>query len=95
MAKQYEDAILNLSKSADGKYYLGPDGVRYPVDPVYHLGHLPNEEWWRIRDTAIREHWTRQQLIEYCNSPSFISSKTRLETSATRLNYRERRDERK
>ncbi|MXO39653.1 hypothetical protein C3477_13285 [Mycobacterium kansasii] len=69
VSKQYEDAILNLPKSADGKYYLGADGIRYPVDPTYHLGHVSGQEWWRIRDMAIREHWTRQQLIEYCNRP--------------------------
>ncbi|KZS83172.1 hypothetical protein LAUMK4_00019 [Mycobacterium persicum] len=69
VSKQYEDAILNLPKSADGKYYLGADGARYPVDPTYHLGHVGGQEWWRIRDTAIQQHWTRQQLIEYCNRP--------------------------
>ncbi|ORB40485.1 GH-E family nuclease [Mycobacterium persicum] len=69
VSKQYEEAILNLPKSADGKYYLGADGIRYPVDPTYHLGHVSGQEWWRIRDMAIREHWTRQQLIEYCNRP--------------------------
>jgi hypothetical protein len=69
VSKQYDDAILNLPKTADGKYYLGADGVRYPVDPTYQLGHVPNEEWWRIRDQAIREGWSRQQLIEYCQNP--------------------------
>jgi hypothetical protein len=61
---------LNLPKTADGKYYQGADGIRYPVNPQFHYGHVPNEEWWRIRDTAIREHWTRQQEIDYYNDPA-------------------------
>ncbi|WP_372454856.1 GH-E family nuclease [Mycobacterium avium] len=24
-----------------------------------------------MRDMKIRQHWTRQQLIEYCNRPGF------------------------
>ncbi|WP_421841364.1 GH-E family nuclease [Mycobacterium sp.] len=71
VSKQYEDTILNLPKTPDGKYFMGADGVRYPVDPTYHLGHVEGKEWWRIRDMAIQQHWTRQQLIEYCNRPEF------------------------
>jgi hypothetical protein len=67
---QYDQSILNLPKTADGKYYQGADGIRYPVNPQFHYGHVPNEEWWRIRDTAIREHWTRQQEIDYYNDPA-------------------------
>ncbi|MBU9766949.1 hypothetical protein FR943_24315 [Mycobacterium sp. TNTM28] len=69
VSKQYDQDILNLPKTADGKYYQGPDGIRYPVNPVYQYGHETGNEWWRIRDRAIREHWTREQLIEYCNNP--------------------------
>ncbi|MEN4487818.1 HNH/ENDO VII family nuclease [Mycolicibacterium cosmeticum] len=70
VSKQYDQDILNLPKTADGKYYQGADGIKYPVDPVYHLGHMPNDEWWRIRDQAIREHWTREQLNNYVNNPN-------------------------
>ncbi len=70
VSKQYDQEILNLPKTADGKYYQGADGIRYPVNPVYQYGHVPNEEWWRIRDRAITEHWTRQQQIDYYNNPS-------------------------
>lgn len=69
VSKQYDQDILNLPKTADGKYYQGADGVRYPVNPTYQLGHMPGSEWWRIRDQAIREHWTREQLNDYCNNP--------------------------
>lgn len=71
VTKQYEQAILDLPKTADGKYYLGANGLKYPVDPGYHLGHVSGQEWWRIRDMAIQQHWTRQQLVEYCNRPEF------------------------
>jgi hypothetical protein len=69
VSKQYDQDILNLPKTADGKYYQGADGTRYPVDPVYQRGHIEGREWWRIRDQAIEEHWTRQQLNDYCNNP--------------------------
>jgi HNH/ENDO VII superfamily nuclease len=71
VSKQYDDAILNLPKTADGKYYIGADGLHYPVDPTYQLGHVSGQEWWRIRDMAIQQHWTREQLIDYCNQPEF------------------------
>jgi len=70
VSKQYDQEILDLPKTADGKYYQGADGFRYPVDPVYQLGHVDGSEWWRIRDTAIREGWTREQLNDYVNNPT-------------------------
>ncbi|MGB3482492.1 MAG: HNH/ENDO VII family nuclease [Mycobacterium sp.] len=70
VSKSYDDAILNLPKTADGKYFLdAATDTRYPVNPVYHLGHTRGDEWWSIRDQAIREGWTRQELIDYCNQP--------------------------
>lgn len=69
VSKSYDADVLGLPKSADGKYYLGAGGIKYPVEPGYHLGHTYNNEWWRIRDQAIREGWTRQQLIEYAQNP--------------------------
>ncbi len=30
---------------------------------------MPGSEWCRIRDQAIRDNWTRQQLNDYCNNP--------------------------
>jgi hypothetical protein len=70
VSKQYDQEILGLPKTADGKYYQGADGVKYPVDPSYQMGHVEGREWWRIRDQAIEEHWTRQQLNDYCNNPN-------------------------
>lgn len=69
VSKSYGDDVLSLPKSADGKYYLGAGGIKYPVEPGYHLGHTYNNEWWRIRDQAIREGWSRQDLIEYAQNP--------------------------
>ncbi|WP_078324576.1 GH-E family nuclease [Mycobacteroides salmoniphilum] len=69
VSKSYDTDVLGLPKSADGKYYLGAGGIKYPVEPGYHLGHTFNNEWWRMRDQAIREGWTRQDLIEYAQNP--------------------------
>lgn len=70
VSKQYDQSILDLPKTADGKYYQGADGIRYPVEPKAMYGHDAGQEWWRIRDQAIREHWTRQQEIDYYNNPN-------------------------
>lgn len=72
VSKQYDQEILSLPKTADGKFYQGADGVRYPVNPVYQYGHTPGNEWWRMRDQAIREHWTREELIEAYNNPKIF-----------------------
>jgi hypothetical protein len=70
VSRQYDEAILNLPKTADGKYFVdAATGTRYPVDPAYNFGHVQGQEWWRVRDMAIQQNWTRQQLIEYCNRP--------------------------
>jgi hypothetical protein len=70
VSKQYDEAILNLPKTADGKYFVdAATGDRYPVDPNFQFGHVQGQEWWRTRDLAIQQGWTRQQLIEYCNRP--------------------------
>jgi len=68
VSKQYDQDILNLPKTADGKYYQGADGIRYPVDPVYHLGHMPNEEWWRIRsgNTGHESNSTTTSTTRVC-----------------------------
>ena len=85
VSKQYDEAILNLPKTADGKYYVdAATGTRYPVDPTYHLGHMPNEEWWRIRDRAISEGWSREKLIEYCQNPEIY----RVEDAPGNLSHR-------
>ena len=85
VSKQYDEAILNLPKTADGKYYVdAATGTRYPVDPTYHLGHMPNEEWWRIRDRAITEGWSRQKLVEYCQNPEIY----RVEDAPGNLSHR-------
>lgn len=84
VSKQYDEDILNLPKTADGKYYQGADGIRYPVDPVYHLGHVDGSEWWRIRDQAIREGWTREQLNDYVNNPNLY----RIEDAPGNLSHR-------
>ena len=69
VSKQYDEAILNLPKTPNGDYYLGADGLRYPVDPNYHLGHIAGVEWWRIRDMAKFNRWPRARLVEYCQMP--------------------------
>jgi hypothetical protein len=68
---QYDKAILNLPKAADGNYYIdAATGTRYPVDPGYHLGRVQGQQWRRIREMAISQGWSRRQLIEFCQNPS-------------------------
>ena len=38
------------------------------IEGAFHFGHVFGSEWWRIRDQAAAEGWTRLELIEYINN---------------------------
>lgn len=67
--KKYDADILALPKTADGKYFIDANGMRYPVNPVWHYGHEFNEELWRWQEVAARDHWTRQEWLDKMNNP--------------------------
>jgi HNH/ENDO VII superfamily nuclease len=91
---EYDQEILDLQTTPDGRYYVDPDdadGSRYPVNGKYHLGYVRGQEWWRIRDRAIFERWTRDQLRKNCSNPKVyqiedvpgnLSHRNKLERSA-------------
>lgn len=67
--KAYDQSILSLPKTPDGKYFIDANGMRYPVDPVWHYGHRSGEELWRWQETAARAGWTRQRWLDEMNNP--------------------------
>ncbi|WP_280361452.1 GH-E family nuclease [Nocardia wallacei] len=71
VAEKYNDpSILKLPKDERGWYYVdNATGKMYPVDSKPVFGHEEGHEWWRIRDMAIQNRWTRQQLLDYANNP--------------------------
>lgn len=69
VSKSYEPQILSLPKTADGKYYVDSAGIKYPVDPVWHYGHVRGQELWRWQEYAAQQNWTRQQWLDAMNNP--------------------------
>ncbi|SLF39155.1 GH-E family nuclease [Mycobacteroides abscessus] len=67
--KKYDADILALPKTADGKYFVDANGLRYPVNPVWHYGHEYGQELWRWQELAAREQWTRQEWLDKMNNP--------------------------
>jgi hypothetical protein len=65
------DEILAKTKvTRDGKFYIDPNTKqRIPVSGPYDFGHKPGFEWWKTKERAIREGWSREQIIEYENDP--------------------------
>jgi HNH/ENDO VII superfamily nuclease with conserved GHE residues len=43
--------------------------MKYPVSPPAQFGHRPGEEYWRLRDEAVEEGWTRKYFIDEFNRP--------------------------
>ncbi|MFE7355012.1 HNH/ENDO VII family nuclease, partial [Streptomyces sp. NPDC057543] len=61
----------SATKTPNGKYYIDPNiGVLIPVGGPFHYGHKPGYEYWRSRDRAKAEEWTREEFIKYENIPS-------------------------
>jgi len=57
-----------VSEKRTASTSLARTASKYPVDPKYHLGHQPGHEWWRIKEQAIEQGWTRKELNDYANS---------------------------
>lgn len=69
---KYDDAaIAQLPKDARGEYYLGPNGIRYPINSKPVFGHMPGHENWRLRDEALRANppMTWKEYSDLYNNP--------------------------
>ncbi len=55
-----------------------------PKEGPFHFGHIPGFEWWRTRDRARAEGWSRQEVIEYENDPSHFQ----IEDPASNMSHR-------
>ncbi|WP_157115924.1 HNH/ENDO VII family nuclease [Nocardia puris] len=69
---KYDDpAILKLPKDPRNEYFLGANGVKYPVDSRPVMGHRYGHEFWRMREDALREGMTWKEFCDYVNDPKF------------------------
>jgi hypothetical protein len=64
-----KQAILDAQRAADGKLY-DPHTYVEILEGAGHFGHRPGFEWWRTRQIAREQGWTRQDLIEFENDPT-------------------------
>ncbi len=77
-----EEVLSRAPRDAQGRL-LDPNTFE-PIEGSYHLGHRPGHEWWRIRDRAAAEGWTRQELVDYVNNPDLYQ----IELPANNLSHR-------
>lgn len=57
-------------RDADGNFIDPNTGQSIPVEGSFHYGHKPGFEYWRNRDIAQAQGWSRDQFIGYENDPS-------------------------
>ncbi|MFJ5120885.1 GH-E family nuclease [Kitasatospora sp. NPDC088548] len=57
-------------RDVDGNFIDPNTGQIIPASGPFHYGHKPGFEYWRSRDMAAANGWTRDQFIEYENDPS-------------------------
>jgi len=77
-----DEVLARAPRDAQGRL-LDPNTFDV-IDGTYHLGHKPGDEWWRIRDRAAAEGWTRQELNDYVNNPDIFQ----IELPANNLSHR-------
>jgi RHS repeat-associated protein len=69
--------------------YRAPDGTLLDantferIEGDFHFGHKAGSEWWRIRDRAAAEAWSRQELNDFVNNPDIWQ----IETPANNLSH--------
>ena len=66
-----EQAKAAAPKTLDGDYIDPNTGQVISKDGPFDYGHPAGEEWWRLRDQARAEGWTRKQVIEAENAKKF------------------------
>lgn len=52
-------------KDANGNFIDPNTGQSIPADGPFHYGHKPGFEYWRNRDLAQQQGWSRDQFIEF------------------------------
>ncbi|MCG7208169.1 GH-E family nuclease [Streptomyces arenae] len=57
-------------RDADGNFIDPNTGQSIPAAGPFHYGHKPGFEYWRNRDMAQKQGWTRQKFIDFENDPS-------------------------
>lgn len=60
--------LENAARDADGA--LLDANTLERIEGNFHIGHVPGQEWWRIRDRALSEGWSRERLNTFVNDPS-------------------------
>jgi RHS repeat-associated protein len=58
-------------KTPEGEFIDPNTGEVLSKDGPFDYGHAEGEEWWRTRDRAREEGWTREQVLEHENSKTF------------------------
>ncbi|BCJ36379.1 hypothetical protein Athai_38820 [Actinocatenispora thailandica] len=56
-------------KDSSGNYIDPNTGQSVPKTGPFHYGHKPGYEFWRNREMAESDNWTRDEFIEYENDP--------------------------
>ncbi|MFF0547305.1 MULTISPECIES: HNH/ENDO VII family nuclease [Nocardia] len=69
--KYADPAIRQLPMDARNEYYLGANGMKYPVNSTPVMGHEAGHEFWRLREEALRQNMTWAEFRDYVNNPSF------------------------
>lgn len=77
-----EEILARAPRDHEGRL-LDPNTFEV-IHDMYHIGHKPGYEWWRIRDRSILEGWSREQLIEFVNNPDLYQ----IELPANNLSHR-------
>jgi hypothetical protein len=57
-------------RDSDGNYIDPNTGQIIPKEGPFHYGHRPTFEYWRNRDLALSQEWSREEFITYENDPS-------------------------
>ncbi|HZM82945.1 MAG TPA: HNH/ENDO VII family nuclease, partial [Candidatus Limnocylindrales bacterium] len=57
-------------RDVNGDFIDPNTGQIIPAAGPFHYGHRPGFEYWRNRDMAQANGWTREQFIEFENDPS-------------------------
>jgi hypothetical protein len=66
-----EQAKSAAPKTPDGDYIDPNTGQVVPKEGPFDYGHPAGQEWWRLRDKARAEGWTREEVIEAENAKKF------------------------
>ncbi|WP_105970589.1 SpvB/TcaC N-terminal domain-containing protein [Streptomyces geranii] len=57
-------------RDADGNFIDPNTGQVIPAEGPFHYGHKPGLEYWKNRDMAQQQGWTREQFVEFENKAS-------------------------